>query len=71
MVKDLVAAQPMARQQGAVPVAALNPQAQTGQEQAKTAPPAVALEEKGDRVAVRGRVLDPDGKPLSGADITL
>lgn len=33
--------------------------------------PGPALEEKGDTVTVRGRVLDPDGKPLAGADVCL
>jgi RNA polymerase sigma factor (sigma-70 family) len=30
-----------------------------------------ALEEQGDRVTVRGRVLDPDGKPFVGAEISI
>jgi RNA polymerase sigma factor (sigma-70 family) len=33
--------------------------------------PEVVLEDKGDRLAVSGRVLDPDGKPLAGAEITV
>lgn len=33
--------------------------------------PEVAIEEKGDTIAVRGRVFDPDGKPFSGAKIYL
>jgi RNA polymerase sigma factor (sigma-70 family) len=31
----------------------------------------VAIEDKGDTLAVSGRVLDPDGKPFAGAEITL
>jgi RNA polymerase sigma factor (sigma-70 family) len=34
-------------------------------------PPEAAIEEKGDTIAVGGRVLDPDGKPFSGAKIYL
>ncbi len=33
--------------------------------------PEVAIEDKGDTLAVSGRVLDPDGKPFAGAEITL
>jgi RNA polymerase sigma factor (sigma-70 family) len=33
--------------------------------------PEVAVEDQGDRIAVSGRVLDPDGKPLAGAAITM
>ncbi|HEY7330712.1 MAG TPA: sigma-70 family RNA polymerase sigma factor [Gemmataceae bacterium] len=33
--------------------------------------PEVAVEDQGDRIEVRGRVLDPDGKPLAGAAITV
>jgi RNA polymerase sigma factor (sigma-70 family) len=41
----------------------------------KTAPakpgPEVTIEDQGDTLAVGGRVLDPDGKPFAGAEITL
>lgn len=33
--------------------------------------PEVAIEDQGDRIVVSGRVLDPDGKPLAGAEITV
>jgi RNA polymerase sigma factor (sigma-70 family) len=33
--------------------------------------PEVTIEDQGDSLAVSGRVLDPDGKPLAGAEITL
>jgi protocatechuate 3,4-dioxygenase beta subunit len=33
--------------------------------------PEVAIEDKGDMIAVSGRVLDPDGKPFAGAEITV
>jgi hypothetical protein len=33
--------------------------------------PEVAIEEKGDTIAVNGRVLDPEGKPFAGAKIYL
>jgi RNA polymerase sigma factor (sigma-70 family) len=33
--------------------------------------PEVAIEEKGDMLAVSGHVLDPDGKPFAGAEITV
>lgn len=33
--------------------------------------PEVAIKEEGDRIAVSGRVFDPDGKPLAGAEITV
>jgi RNA polymerase sigma factor (sigma-70 family) len=35
------------------------------------AQPEVAIEDKGDTLAVSGRVLDPEGKPFAGAKITL
>jgi RNA polymerase sigma factor (sigma-70 family) len=33
--------------------------------------PEVAIEERGDRIAVNGRVLDPDGQPFAGAKLHL
>jgi RNA polymerase sigma factor (sigma-70 family) len=36
-----------------------------------TAQPEAAVEEKGDKVAVHGRVLGPDGRPVGGVEITL
>jgi RNA polymerase sigma factor (sigma-70 family) len=43
-----------------------------GDEQAKPeGQPKAAIEEAGETVTFRGRVLDPDGKPLTGAEVTL
>jgi RNA polymerase sigma factor (sigma-70 family) len=33
--------------------------------------PEFILEDKGDTIAVSGRVLDPDGKPFTGAEVTM
>jgi RNA polymerase sigma factor (sigma-70 family) len=45
------------------------PQPRAQGKEAPPAPPQRPLEEEGDTVTVSGRVLDPDGKPFSGAKL--
>jgi RNA polymerase sigma factor (sigma-70 family) len=71
----------LAQRKAATPSAAAGPQAVPPPARAQEPQPArpgtpttraaPSLVEKGDTVTVCGRVLDPDGKPFAGAEITL
>jgi RNA polymerase sigma factor (sigma-70 family) len=56
----------IAAQQADAPPTPPNPKAIPAKTQ-----PEVVLTDKGDRLSVSGRVLDPDGKPFAGAEITV
>jgi len=71
MMKGKADAQPPAPPQQETPRDGLRVEPQSIQGKARTAPPQVALREMGDTIALNGRVLDPDGKPVAGAEITL
>jgi RNA polymerase sigma factor (sigma-70 family) len=65
---------PLQRQASADPAEPLPeaaPKEQPTKRDAETARPRASLEEKGDTITVRGRVVDPDGKPCAGAKLYL